>query len=78
MREDVLKEMFLNSDFKVKKFKEVFETESGRLVLEYLSRITDITVPDFINPNTVYYKLGKYHVIKNIKKICSKEIKGEK
>jgi len=54
-------------------FKSVFNTDSGKLVLDYLTELYEIKSPDTLNPNSVYFDLGKQAVIRHIKTIIKRK-----
>lgn len=54
-------------------FKNVFNTDNGRAILDWLDVVYKINTPDINNPNDVYYRLGKQSVINMIRNI----IKGD-
>ncbi len=54
-------------------FQSVFRSDSGKLVLEYLTELYEIKSVDTTNPNEIYFQLGKQAAIRAIKNI----IKGE-
>lgn len=54
-------------------FHAVFGTESGKLVLEYLTNLYEIKSVDTENSNKVYLQLGKQQVIQQIKLLSKGE-----
>jgi hypothetical protein len=58
-------------------FKEVFNNEKGKLVIEYLKALYDTNGnPD--NSNLTFFMLGKRAAIKEIETLVNSEIKKEK
>lgn len=66
-----------DSDYRETVFVNVFGNPEGELVLEYLDDLYRIRCPDMLNPNDVYYKLGKQSVIAHIRNILE-NAKGAK
>lgn len=58
-------------------FIHVFGTKEGELVLDWLEKCYKIVNPDLLNPNDVYYRLGKQSVINHIRNII-KNVKENK
>lgn len=50
-------------------FAHVFNTDEGKMVLEYLDSLYRVNNPDFNSPNTVYWQLGRQSVITHIRNI---------
>lgn len=50
-------------------FAHVFNTDEGKLVLEYLDATYRVNNPDFNCPNNVYWQLGRQSVITHIRNI---------
>ena len=57
-------------------FQNVFGNPEGELVLDYLESMYQIRCPDMLNPNDVYFRLGKQSVIAHIRNILT-NAKGE-
>lgn len=62
-------EKMQQADYRDAVFARVFNTDEGKLVLDYLEDTFKIGVPDYTNPNVVYYQLGKQNVITHIRNI---------
>lgn len=66
-----------NKEYRDTVFLTVFNTESGKLVLDWLDKVYRINTPDMTNPNDVYYRLGKQSVVNHIRTI-TENAKGGK
>jgi hypothetical protein len=64
-----------DSEFRETVFKTVFGNPEGEMVLDYLDDLYRIRCPDMMNPNDVYYRLGRQSVIAHIRNIIT--TKGE-
>lgn len=61
-----------NSAIRESVFKGLFNTDSGKMVLNYLTELYEIKTPNTSNPNQVYFELGRQAVIRQIKMIITK------
>ena len=73
-----IKMMRNDREYRHAKFKEVFSTESGSLVLDFLEAIYDFNVPDFQDTNKVFFKLGRQSAVKDIRLFLEPKQKKEK
>lgn len=73
-----IKMMRNDREYRHSKFKEVFGTESGSLVLDFLEAIYDFNVPDFQDTNKVFFKLGRKSAVKDIRIFLEPKQKKEK
>lgn len=58
-----------DADFRNSVFSSVFNNEQGKMVLDWLDRVYKIVNPDTLNPNDVYFRLGKQSAITHIRNI---------
>ena len=61
-----------NSSIRESVFKGVFNTDAGKLVLNYLTELYEIKNPDTSNPNQMFFELGRQAAIRQIKLIITK------
>lgn len=69
-----LKDMHDTYAFRQDVFKLVFDTENGKLVLDYLKELYDIQTPTG-DPNMDYFTLGKRKAILEMEKLTNSQIK---
>lgn len=60
-----------DSEFRNSVFASVFNNEQGQMVLDWLDKVYKIVNPDTLNPNDVYFRLGKQSAITHIRNIVS-------
>lgn len=58
-----------DADFRNSVFASVFNNEQGKMVLDWLDKVYKIVNPDTLNPNDVYFRLGKQSAITHIRNI---------
>lgn len=76
-KEDKIVTMENDYNFRVSMFKKVFGTEEGKILLEYLEKLYNPSVPKF-EPNVDYYMLGKYRVVQEMRALVNKQLKKGK
>lgn len=66
-----LKEIKIDAQKRFSLYKEVFDNQSGKLLLSYMEGFYT-GEPDFTNDRMTYFNLGRKDVIRQIKTILSK------
>lgn len=75
--EDKIVTMENDFNFRISMFKKVFGTNEGKIVLNYLENVYNLSVPKF-EPNVDYYMLGKFRVVQEMKALVNKPLKKGK
>ena len=76
-KQDKVITMDNDMQFRISIYKKVFESDEGKLLLDFMERIYAPAQPS-CNPYADYYNLGKYKVVQEIKAVLNKQLKKGK